>query len=93
MEEFKVRFARAAEKAINKLEPKTRIAVLHAIKGLEAYPFPKGDTIKKLKGAKIPLYRLRIGDFRVVYHINGKKVITLFVADRKDLEKKLAALS
>lgn len=92
MEEFKVVFTKVAEKDIDKLEPKTRLRILQATKGLGVSPFPRGDTIKRLKGARIPLYRLRVGDFRIVYHIDGKKIAVLFVVDRKDLEKKLKAL-
>ena len=92
MEEFKIVFAKVAQKDIEKLEPKTRLRVLQATKALETSPFPRGNTIKRLKGARIPLYRLRVGDFRVVYHIDGKKIAVFFIADRKDLEKRLRSL-
>ena len=92
MEEFKVVFTKVAEEDVNKLRPKTRFRVLQAIKGLEISPFPRGNTIKKLKGSRIPLYRLRSGDFRVVYHIDGRKIAVLSIVDRKDLEKKLRTL-
>lgn len=91
MEEFKIIFTKIAEKDLNALDIKTRYKILQATKGLETAPFPKGNTIKKLKGAKISLYRLRVGDFRVVYHIDGRKIVILFIVDRKDLEKKLKA--
>lgn len=89
MEEFKAIFTRVAEKDLDGLEPKTRLRILQATKELEISPLPRGDTIKKLKGAKIAIYRLRVGDFRVVYHIDGRKIAILFVVDRKDLEKRL----
>lgn len=92
MEEFKITFTKVAEKDLDALDPKTRLRILQSTKGLEAFPFPRGDTVKKLKGAKIALYRLRVGDFRVVYHIDGKNIAVLFVVDRKDLEKKLKPL-
>lgn len=89
LEEFKVVFTKTAEKDINKLEPKTRIKILQATKSLEVSPFPKGNAIKKLRGIRISLYRLRIGDFRVIYHIDSKKIVVLYVVDRKNLEKRL----
>ncbi len=92
MEEFKIVFTKVAEKDINKLDRETRLKILRSIKGLGPSPFPKGNTIKKIKGSRIPLYRLRVGDFRVVYHIGRRKTGILFIADRKDLEKKLRAL-
>ncbi|MCG2712477.1 MAG: type II toxin-antitoxin system RelE/ParE family toxin [Candidatus Omnitrophica bacterium] len=91
MDEFKVVFTKAAEKDLNTLDTKTKYKILQAVKGLEASPFPRGDTIKKLKGAKISLYRLRVSDFRVVYHIDGRKIAVFLIVDRKDLEKKLKA--
>lgn len=92
MEEFKIVFTKIAQRDTDRLEPRTRLRILQAIKALETNPFPKGDTVKKLKGARIPLYRLRIGDFRAVYHIDGRKVVILFIVDRKDFEKKLRTL-
>lgn len=91
MEEFKITFTKTAEKDLNALDGKTRCKILHATKGLEISPFPRGNTVKKLKGVKISLYRLRAGDFRVVYHIDGRKIAVLFIVDRKNLEKKLKA--
>ena len=92
MEEFKIVFTKVAEKDLNGLDPKTRLRILQSAKGLQTSPFPKGDTIKKLKGSRIPVYRLRIGDSRVIYHIDGRKIAILFIIDRKDLEKKLKTL-
>ena len=91
MAEFKVVFTKVAEKDIDRLEPKTRLRILRAAKGLEVAPFPRGNAIKKLKGARISLYRLRVGDFRAVYHIDGEKIAILFIIDRKNLEKRLKA--
>ena len=89
LEEFKVVLTKVAQKDIDNLEPKTRLKVLQATKELKASPFPKSNIIKKLKGIKIALYRLRVGNFRVVYCIDHRNVVILFVADRKGLEKKL----
>ena len=93
MGEFKVVFTKVAQKDLNGLDAKTRLRVLQATKGLKTAPFPRGNIVKKFRGAKISLYRLRTGDFRIVYHIDGKNVAILFIVDRKDLEKRLKALS
>jgi len=92
LEEFKIVFTKVAEKDLSTLGAKKRYKILQATKGLEASPFPRGNVIKKLKGAKLSLYRLRIGDFRAIYHLDGKKIAILSIVDRKDLEKKLKAL-
>ena len=93
MTKFKVIFTRVAQKDLNSLEPKIRLTVLQACKELQASPFPRGNIIKKLKGLKFSVYRLRTGNFRVVYHIDQKNVVVLSVVDRKNLEKRLKALS
>ncbi len=87
---FKVVFTETAGKDIRAIEPGTRIRILKAVKSLETAPF--SGAVKKLKGTKIPLYRLRAGDFRVIFRIEENTIAVLFVTDRKDLQKKLKAL-
>lgn len=89
MEEFKVVFTKVAEKDLNGLDPGTRLRILEATKRLKISPFPQGNIIKKLKGIKIPVYRLRVGDFRVVYHMDKRIIAVLLIVDRKDLEKRI----
>ena len=86
MDPFKVVLTKTAESDLLKLDPKRRMKVLEAIKKLETSPFPRGNVIKRLKGVKPPLYRLRVGDYRVIYHLEERDVKVLFVIARKDLE-------
>ena len=94
LENFKVSPTKTAQKDLLDIPPKTRLVLLKAIKNLEVSPFPKGNIIKKLKGIKGSIYRLRVGDFRAVYYldIDKKEISILFVVNRKDLEKKLKSL-
>jgi len=62
------------------------------LKTLESAPFPSGNYIKRLRGFKPPVYRLRSGDFRVLYHIHGNTVTILRAIDRKLLERVLKRL-
>lgn len=48
--------------------------------------------VKRLKGFRAPLYRLRSGDFRILYRIDGTTVTVLRLIDRKDLERTLRRL-
>jgi len=89
---FNVVFVKTAAKDLDGLSAETRLAILRAIQGLEVSPFPRGSVIKKLKGSKIPIYRLRIGDFRVIYHLDKNIVAVLSVVKRKDLERKLKSI-
>ena len=51
--------------------------VTQAIAALASNPFPSG--LKKLKGKKFVLFRIRVGDYRIVYAVepeNQEVVIT-----------------
>jgi mRNA interferase RelE/StbE len=51
---------------------------------LAANPFPAGA--KKLRGDE-PFYRIRVGDYRVVYQVVGKQLVIIVVkiGHRKDI--------
>ena len=89
---FKAVFTKTAGKDIRAFDPGTKLKILKAVKSLETDPFPETGTVKKLKGTKIPLYRLRTGNFRVVFRIEENTIAVLFVTDRKDLQRKLKTL-
>jgi mRNA-degrading endonuclease RelE of RelBE toxin-antitoxin system len=55
-------------------------------------PFPQGARIKKLKGFAPPLYRLRAGDYRILYRIEGKSITVYRVIPRSQLEHILRSL-
>ena len=62
------------------------------LKTLESAPFPFGTHFKRVRGFRPPVYRLRSGDFRVLYHIQENTVTILRVIDRKLLERILRRL-
>jgi len=64
-----------------------RRRIIEHMKILSTNPFSFGGTIKKLRGFKPPLYRLRSGDYRVLYRVHGDLVTIMRVIDRKDLER------
>lgn len=74
-----------AEKFIVKLSKSEKERVLKAI-----YQLPNGNNIKELKENKNKgLYRLRVGDYRIIYKIdNGKLIICIVDAgNRGDIYK------
>ena len=64
---YSVTFARSARKELESLAQTVAIRILKKIESLPANPRPSG--CKKLTGQN-PLWRIRIGDHRVVYSIN-----------------------
>lgn len=94
MDEFTVEFVPAAVRDLRDVAPTARTAVLDTIAlHLQQNPFPRGKLIKRLKGFRIPTYELRVyasGDsYRVVYRIDGRRVVVLMVPPRKLLERYL----
>ena len=84
MKIYKIEFEKGAQKFIDKQDKKQRLRLYKAI-----YNLPDGQDIKKLVGYN--LYRLRVGDFRVIYTIdNGKFIIYIVnINNRGDIYKRL----
>jgi mRNA interferase RelE/StbE len=57
------------------------------LKTLGSNPFPHAR--KRLRGFRPPLYRLRSGNFRILYRIQENTVIILRVLDGKLLDRSL----
>ncbi|MDR2728697.1 MAG: type II toxin-antitoxin system RelE/ParE family toxin [Chitinispirillales bacterium] len=74
----------SALKALHKLPKLAAMQISGCINGLSANPRPVG--CKKLKGPN-NLYRVRSGDFRIVYEIHDGRLIVLVVkvGHRKDV--------
>ena len=72
---YTVIIKKLAEKFIVKLPKPEKERVLKAI-----YELPKGNDIKELKGKKNEgLYRLRVGDYRIIYSVDNGKLIVYVV--------------
>jgi mRNA interferase RelE/StbE len=63
---YRVFLERAAEKNLNRLSSEVHDRVITAIRGLASDPRPPG--CRKLSGSKHD-WRIRVGDYRVVYEI------------------------
>ncbi|MCD5409163.1 MAG: type II toxin-antitoxin system RelE/ParE family toxin [Methanocellales archaeon] len=72
MKEYEITLASSAEKEINSLPKSIQKRVEKVIDSLKDKPRPRGTT--KLKG-KEDVYRIRIGDYRVIYTVDDKKRI------------------
>lgn len=81
---YKIVLEKPAQKFLKRLSNPDKSRITKAISKL-----PKGDDIKPLKGHK-GYYRLRVGDYRVIYTIdNGKYIICVVDAgNRGDIYKR-----
>ncbi len=85
---YQVSLRRAAQKQLNRLAGQDYQAVAEVISALEQNPRP--SRVKKL--AESGLWRIRVGQCRVVYHIDDEEglVIVVRVAKRtEDTYKRL----
>lgn len=84
-----IRYSKTAVKVINSLEKTMKLRIKSGIEGLIEIP-PKGD-IKQMHGFNSPIYRLRVGKYRVVFeytYINGEQVLLIKdIGSRGDVYK------
>lgn len=95
MERFKIIYAKPVQKDVKGLEAKRIDHLRKALQKLADNPFPNiatGKIIKKLEMKK-PTYRLRIGEYLIIYRIETQKIIVLRIIHRKELERELKKLS
>ena len=81
---MKVNVLQKAQKDIAKLPKKDLKKILLAIKNLENYP--NVSNIKKLVNFK-PVYRKRIGDYRILFDVEDNQIFVGRVLHRKDSYK------
>ncbi len=74
---YRVRVLPYARRELDKLSEPTKTRVLRAIRALALEQRPSGA--KLLAGTKRPTWRIRIGDYRVLYEIRSDRLIVLVV--------------
>ena len=84
---FDIQLTKTAAGELDSIPDDLRRKILQDINILSTNPSLFGGSIKKLKAFKPPLYRLRSGDYRVLYQVHGDLVTIMRVIDRKDLER------
>ncbi len=74
---YEVEISESAEKFLKKIPKKDRLRIIEKIDALESDPLPSGSI--KLQGCKEALYRIRSGDYRVVYTVKKDVLVILVV--------------
>jgi mRNA interferase RelE/StbE len=88
MTSYKVVFKPSVEKDLRSLPKATITHIFQHIEQLKDEPYPRQSI--KLSGAE-HLYRLRVGDYRIIYSIaqEEKQIIVHYIRHRRDVYKKL----
>ena len=82
---YKITIKKTAVKELDALPKKTVVVITKAILQLAITPRPSG--CKKLKGSYLEIWRIRIGNYRIIYSIDDEiKIIDVQkVGHRKDI--------
>jgi len=87
MDSYNIQWKKSAEKDLLNIDHQQIPRIIKSVESLIKNPFPK--QCLKLHGTN-KLYRIRIGDYRVIYQIdNTENALTIFyVRHRKDVYRK-----
>jgi mRNA-degrading endonuclease RelE of RelBE toxin-antitoxin system len=76
-----------AQRDLDHFSDKIANQILADCARLAGDPIPDGKRIKKLQGFKENLYRLRAGDYRVVFKRSGTRIDIVRVLSKPDFQK------
>ncbi|MCI5138821.1 MAG: type II toxin-antitoxin system RelE/ParE family toxin [Candidatus Electrothrix sp. AR1] len=68
---FKICYAKSVVKDLKKISPDQLVSIKEGIEDLET--FPNISQIKRLKNHPVAEYRLRIGNYRILFDVNWEK--------------------
>ena len=82
---YRITFKPSAHKELLQVPKSAVKKIVIAIDRLVENPRPMG--VKKLKGTKEDLYRIRVGDYRVIYTVDDViRIVNIRrIGDRKDI--------
>jgi mRNA interferase RelE/StbE len=80
--EYKIVFTRRATRDVSRLEPEVRKRIGDALKRYSKDPL---NHARKMVDPSLGSYRFRIGDYRVIFDLEGHKLIVLRIGHRKEI--------
>ena len=72
---YRILFTKSADKTLRKLPRNTAQRIRRSLDRLAANPYAEHHDVTKLQNR--PGYRLRVGDWRVIYEIENDQLIIL----------------
>ncbi|PIZ00473.1 type II toxin-antitoxin system mRNA interferase toxin, RelE/StbE family [bacterium (Candidatus Howlettbacteria) CG_4_10_14_0_8_um_filter_40_9] len=87
MADYKLVPSKSFLKDLAKLPDSIRSKAAKELHGLKKDPY-SGRNVKKLTNFDIGMYRLRIGDFRLRYDVEGSDIYLRIIKHRKDVYRK-----
>jgi mRNA interferase RelE/StbE len=85
---YNIRFTKQASRALGKLDKTTAKRIIQAIESLSYDPYHHSQT-KKMKGYEGHFFRLRVGNFRIIYEVidNRLLIVVVKIGSRGDVYK------
>ncbi len=80
---YSIEWSTIAYKDLKKLESKEAVKILNSLNDIQDDPYAFGDPLEgTFKGKR----KMRVGDYRVIYHINDRerKISVLFIRHRRE---------
>jgi mRNA interferase RelE/StbE len=74
---WRVVIERAAAKALDRTPTNVQKLVLRKLRELAVDPYARNNNVKKLVGR--PGFRLRVGDWRIIYGLRAAELIVLVI--------------
>ena len=80
---FQTKFSKQAEKFLSKCEDELFRRIKKKSNNLKTNPFP--SDAKRIQGYKKPIFRIRIGKYRVLYEIKeSENLIVIVKIDKRE---------
>jgi len=76
---YSVEFLKEAVEELSHIDPIWQKRIINKIKVLSADPKNLANNIKKLNGKYEEYYRLRIGDYRVIYSQENDRLVIIII--------------
>lgn len=80
-----LKYEKAAFRTLRDLDGKTRKRLVDRIEALAKNPKAPNNNVKKLQG--VEGYRLRVGDWRIVYRLQDRElvIVVIDIGQRKEI--------
>lgn len=79
MTKYEVLVSETARKQLEALDKETRARIKRALRNID----PSRSTVKRLKGPKRDYFRLCVGEYRVMFTVEGKRVHVAKILHRR----------
>ncbi|MBW2610406.1 MAG: type II toxin-antitoxin system RelE/ParE family toxin [Deltaproteobacteria bacterium] len=82
---FNLAYTQRAIRDVRKLEPPIKLRIGKALLRFQEDPMKYAE---KIADPKLGSYRFRIGDYRVIFDLEGEEIVILRIGHRRDIYRR-----